>query len=43
MTLAEYNSIPAAVLKRRYYSEEKFRQRFDAAVAEGVIKSSSLY
>jgi hypothetical protein len=42
MTTAEYNSIPAAVMRRRYYSEPRFRQRFDAAVAQGIIKTQSL-
>jgi hypothetical protein len=43
LSLAEYNSLPAATLKRRYFTEPRFRQRFDAAVAQGIIKSPSLY
>lgn len=42
MTPAEYHSIPAVVLKRRYYSEEKFRQRLDAAFEQGIVKFQSL-
>ena len=38
MSLLEYESIPAPVLKRRYYSEPKFRERLEAAVTQGIIK-----
>jgi hypothetical protein len=38
MSLIEYQSIPAPVMKRRYYSEPKFRERLDAAIKQGIVK-----
>jgi hypothetical protein len=42
MSLAEYNSTPVPILKRRYYSEPKYKQRLDAAIEQGIVKLECL-